>query len=236
MDGRPTFMMRRYRLSGRGCRRVGDMEVEGDGEGEGEGEAAAAPSAAVEKRRRRSRYMVARRSGGFVRAARERGFRGKGKKGSQRELGRNGQKPKDPTGYGKASAKPPRATPFAMASLFAAGRRLLSLGRRGVLLPVPRSRAVATSSRSNSEEERPPQSLQSTLWPLGHPCTLLVPEIELWAARPRNRLRAVELQRIVRELRKRHRHRQALEVNTVLLLSFLGCLLWGLAHGRYSMK
>ncbi|CAD6213107.1 unnamed protein product [Miscanthus lutarioriparius] len=104
-----------------------------------------------------------------------------------------------------------------MASLFAATRRLLSLGRRGGLLPVPPSRAVATSSRSNSAEERPPparpQSLQSTLWPLGHPGTLLVPEIELWAARPRNRLRAVELQRIVRELRKRRRHRQALEVS-----------------------
>ena len=111
-----------------------------------------------------------------------------------------------------------------MASLFAATRRLLSLGRRGGLLPVPPSRAVATSSRSNSEEERPPparpQSLQSTLWPLGHPGTLLVPEIELWAARPRNRLRAVELQRIVRELRKRRRHRQALEVDTALLFSF----------------
>ena len=89
---------------------------------------------------------------------------------------------------------------------------------------MPPSRAVATSSRSNSEEERPPparpQSLQSTLWPLGHPGTLLVPEIELWAARPRNRLRAVELQRIVRELRKRRRHRQALEVDTALLFSF----------------
>ena len=222
MDGRPTFMMRRYRSSGRGCRRVGDMEMEG--EGEVEGEAAAASSAAVEKQRRRSRYMVARRSGGFVRAARVRGFRGKGKKGSRRELGRNGQKPKGPTGYGKASAKPPTATPFAMASLFAATRRLLSLGRRGGLLPVPPSRAVATSSRSNSAEERPPparpQSLQSTLWPLGHPGTLLVPEIELWAARPRNRLRAVELQRIVRELRKRRRHRQALEVDTALLFSF----------------
>lgn len=73
------------------------------------------------------------------------------------------------------------------------------------------------SSRSNSAEERPPParslSLDSTLFPLGHPSTLLVPEIELWAARPRNLLRAVELQRIVKELRKRRRHRQALEVS-----------------------
>jgi hypothetical protein len=43
-------------------------------------------------------------------------------------------------------------------------------------------------------EERP-RSLQSRLWPLGHPGTLLVSEIELWVAWPRNRLRAVELQR-----------------------------------------
>nr|ACG44832.1 hypothetical protein [Zea mays] len=108
-----------------------------------------------------------------------------------------------------------------MASLFAPARRLLSLGRRrhrrGGQLPVP------PSSRSNSAEERPPParslSLDSTLFPLGHPSTLLVPEIELWAARPRNLLRAVELQRIVKELRKRRRHRQALEVDTSLLLS-----------------
>ena len=89
---------------------------------------------------------------------------------------------------------------------------------------MPPSRAVATSSRSNSAEERPPparpQSLQSTLWPLGHPGTLLVPEIELWAARPGNLLRAVDLRRIVKELRTRRRHRQALEVDTALLLPF----------------
>lgn len=77
MLGRPTFMMRRYSSSGRCCRGVEDMEVEGGGEEEA---AAAEPSAAMEKLRRKSRYMVARRSGGFVRAARVRGFRRKGKK------------------------------------------------------------------------------------------------------------------------------------------------------------
>ncbi|XP_062205063.1 pentatricopeptide repeat-containing protein At4g21705, mitochondrial-like [Phragmites australis] len=104
---------------------------------------------------------------------------------------------------------------MASSSLFAAARRLLRLGRgRSGLL---HSRAAASSTLSNSAEKRPPParppSLQSTLWPLGHPGTLLVPEIERWAARPGNRLRAVELQRVVKELRKRRRHRQALEVS-----------------------
>jgi hypothetical protein len=120
-------------------------------------------------------------------------------------------------------AEPPPATPFAMASssLFAAARRLLSLGRRGGLVPVPPSRAVVSSSRSNSAEEGTPPArptnLRSTLWPLGKPGTLLVPEIEMWATRSGNRLRAVELQRIVKELRTHRRHRQALEVDTALL-------------------
>ncbi|KAJ1294955.1 hypothetical protein BS78_01G186200 [Paspalum vaginatum] len=106
---------------------------------------------------------------------------------------------------------------MASSSLFAAARRLIRLGRRGGLAAVPPSRAAALSSRSNSEDNGPPQArrlgLQSTLWPLGHPGTLLVPEIELWAARHGNRLRSVELQRIVKELRKRRRHTQALEVS-----------------------
>ncbi|TKV93061.1 hypothetical protein SEVIR_9G201700v4 [Setaria viridis] len=105
---------------------------------------------------------------------------------------------------------------MASSSLFAAARRLLRLGGRG-RSGMPPSRAAASSSRSNSKEKRPPRarplSLQSRLWPLGHPGTLLVPEIELWAARPGNRLRSVELLSIVKELRKRRRHRQALEVS-----------------------
>jgi len=107
---------------------------------------------------------------------------------------------------------------MASSSLFAAARRLLRLGGRGRSW-IPPSRAAASSSRTNSEEKRPlparPRSLQSTLWPLGHPGTLLVPEIELWAARPGNRFRAVELQRIVKELRRRRRPRQALEVDAL---------------------
>ncbi|OEL35308.1 Pentatricopeptide repeat-containing protein [Dichanthelium oligosanthes] len=100
---------------------------------------------------------------------------------------------------------------MASSSLFAATCRLLRLGRGRS--GIPKSRAAASSSHNNSEEKRPP-SLQSTMWPLGDPSTLLVPEIELWSARPGNRLCAVELQRIVKELRKRHPHRrQALEVS-----------------------
>ena len=110
---------------------------------------------------------------------------------------------------------------MASSSLFAAARRLLSLGRRGGLLPVPPSRAVANSYLSNSAEEGKPPArspiLRYMLWPLGKPGTLLVPEIELWAARPGNRLGEVDLRRIVKELRTRRRHRQALEVDTALL-------------------
>ncbi|KAL6883534.1 hypothetical protein ACP4OV_010948 [Aristida adscensionis] len=111
---------------------------------------------------------------------------------------------------------------MASSSLFAAARRLLRAGRRGGLLPVLPYRA-ASSSPSPSPSPRSPSAdkprparplgLQSTLWPLGHPGKLLVPEIEAWAARPGNRFRPVELERIVKELRKRRRYRQALEVS-----------------------
>ncbi|KAF2923750.1 hypothetical protein DAI22_07g217300 [Oryza sativa Japonica Group] len=117
----------------------------------------------------------------------------------------------------------------ASSSFLAAGRRLIRLGC-GRLLPAGHARshgstpaliraAAAASSpaspRGHSGGRKParPPSLQSTLWPLGHPGTLLVPEIERWAAKPGNRLRHVELERIVKELRKRRRHRQALEVS-----------------------
>jgi hypothetical protein len=109
-------------------------------------------------------------------------------------------------------------------SLFAATRRLLRFGcGRSRLLTglVPRA-ADAYPCRYSTDNPRPARALglQSTLYPLGHPGTLLVPEIELWAARPGNRLRPVELQRIVKELRKRRRHRQALEVQLCLLFFF----------------
>lgn len=88
-------------------------------------------------------------------------------------------------------------------SLVAAARRLLRLCRvRSRLLPGLLPRAAASSPCGYSTEKRRPVrplGLQSTLAPLGHPSTLLVPEIELWAARPGNRIRAVELQRIVKE-------------------------------------
>lgn len=127
----------------------------------------------------------------------------------------------------------PQLTPMAASSSFlAAGRRLIRLGC-GRLLPAGHARshgstpaliraAAAASSpaspRGHSGGRKParPPSLQSTLWPLGHPGTLLVPEIERWAAKPGNRLRHVELERIVKELRKRRRHRQALEVTPPL--------------------
>ncbi|GJN19798.1 hypothetical protein PR202_gb07107 [Eleusine coracana subsp. coracana] len=109
---------------------------------------------------------------------------------------------------------------MASSSLLAATRRLLRLGRgRSRLLPGLLPRAAASSPCGYSTEKRRPArplGLQSTLSPLGHPGTLLVPEIELWAARPGNHIRPVELQRIVKELRKRRRHRQALEVGTAI--------------------
>jgi hypothetical protein len=126
------------------------MEVEG----EVEGEAAAAPSAAVEKRRRRSRYMVARRSGGSVRAARVRGFRGKGKKGSRRELGRNGQKPKAPRATAKAapSRQRPRHSPWPLSSPQRAACSALAAAEDSSpwppLAPLP-PRLAATARRSD---------------------------------------------------------------------------------------
>lgn len=113
---------------------------------------------------------------------------------------------------------------MASSSLFAAGRRLVRLGRDRLfhcrsrshnpapLLLPPRTASSPRSYSSERPQRRSP-SLQSTLWPLGHPGTLLVPEIERWAEKPGNRLRPVELERVVKELRKRRRHRQALEVS-----------------------
>ncbi|TVU32132.1 hypothetical protein EJB05_23851 [Eragrostis curvula] len=105
---------------------------------------------------------------------------------------------------------------MASSSLVAAARRLLRAGGGSRILPSLLPHSAASSPRGYSSEKQTPArplSLQSSLYPLGHPGTLLVPEIELWAAKPRNRLRPVELQRIVKELRKRRRHRQALEIS-----------------------
>jgi hypothetical protein len=112
---------------------------------------------------------------------------------------------------------------MASSSIFAAGRRLLRLGRGRLFhgrsrsdnptpLLIPPRAASSPRGYSSERPQRRAPSLQSTLWPLGHPGTLLVPEIERWAAKPGNRLRPVELERVVKELRKRRRHRQALEV------------------------
>ncbi|XP_020093505.1 pentatricopeptide repeat-containing protein At4g21705, mitochondrial-like [Ananas comosus] len=68
-------------------------------------------------------------------------------------------------------------------------------------------------SSSYCTKRAPPRpSLQSTIWPLGHPSISLVPEIERWIDKG-NSARPVELQNVVRELRKRRRFKQALEVS-----------------------
>ncbi|GJM91137.1 hypothetical protein PR202_ga07483 [Eleusine coracana subsp. coracana] len=106
--------------------------------------------------------------------------------------------------------------PDGLSSLLAAARACSARPRQGRppprLLPR-RGRLVACGYSTEKRRPARPLGLQSTLSPLGHPGTLLVPEIELWAARPGNRIRPVELQRIVKELRKRRRHRQALEIS-----------------------
>ncbi|WOL05853.1 pentatricopeptide repeat-containing protein [Canna indica] len=50
------------------------------------------------------------------------------------------------------------------------------------------------------------------IWPLGDPSINLTPELERWTARVHS-VRPVELQNVIRELRKRRRYRQALEVS-----------------------
>ncbi|XP_038976180.1 pentatricopeptide repeat-containing protein At4g21705, mitochondrial [Phoenix dactylifera] len=67
-------------------------------------------------------------------------------------------------------------------------------------------------SRSYCMKKAPRQTLQSMIWPLGHPSVSLAPELDRWVEK-RNRVRLVELHNIIRELRKRRRYNQALEVS-----------------------
>lgn len=81
-----------------------------------------------------------------------RGFRGKGKKLSQRELGRNGQKPKAPrpTDYGKPADEPPSATPWPLSSPRHAACSALAAAATAAedSSPCP-PRLVATARRSD---------------------------------------------------------------------------------------
>ncbi|EHA8587815.1 putative pentatricopeptide repeat-containing protein, mitochondrial [Cocos nucifera] len=61
-------------------------------------------------------------------------------------------------------------------------------------------------------KKAPRPTLQSMIWPLGHPSVSLAPELDHWVEKG-NRVRLVELRNIIRALRKRRRYKQALEVH-----------------------
>lgn len=73
--------------------------------------------------------------------------------------------------------------------------------------------AVAIGSRNRSyytsRSKKP--SLYSKISPLGNPSTSVVPVLDDWVYK-KNKVRVGELQRIVRDLRKRSRFSQALQV------------------------
>ncbi|KAI9120603.1 hypothetical protein K1719_007636 [Acacia pycnantha] len=70
--------------------------------------------------------------------------------------------------------------------------------------------SIASRSYYTSRIRKP--SLYNKISPLGSPSTSVVPELEDWVYKG-NKIRVAELQRIVRDLRKRRRFTQALEVS-----------------------
>ncbi|KAF5742271.1 pentatricopeptide repeat-containing protein [Tripterygium wilfordii] len=67
-------------------------------------------------------------------------------------------------------------------------------------------------SRCYSTSRRSKEALYSKISPLGNPSTSLVPELDSWVS-DGNKVRVSELQRIIRDLRKRKRFTQALQVS-----------------------
>ncbi|KAJ6833991.1 pentatricopeptide repeat-containing protein, mitochondrial isoform X1 [Iris pallida] len=66
--------------------------------------------------------------------------------------------------------------------------------------------------KSSSSSNTKPETISSLVLPLGHPSISVTPELGRWVHRGKP-LRPVELQHLVRELRKRRRCTQALEVS-----------------------
>ncbi|KAJ6811453.1 pentatricopeptide repeat-containing protein isoform X1, mitochondrial [Iris pallida] len=66
--------------------------------------------------------------------------------------------------------------------------------------------------KSSSSNNTKPETISSLVLPLGHPSISVTPELDRWVHRGKP-LRPVELQHLVRELRKRRRCAQALEVS-----------------------
>ncbi|RZS08416.1 hypothetical protein BHM03_00039387 [Ensete ventricosum] len=94
--------------------------------------------------------------------------------------------------------------------------RLLSRALQ-IRLRCSGSPLAAGSSRHFCTARAPQKTLQSMIWPLGHPSVNLAPELDRWVARG-HRVRLVELQYVIRELRKLRRYKQALEVRVSLLV------------------
>ncbi|THU73489.1 hypothetical protein C4D60_Mb04t23380 [Musa balbisiana] len=96
------------------------------------------------------------------------------------------------------------STVFSVARLL---RRALQIRLRCSGSPL-----AAGSSRHFCTARAPRTTLQSMIWPLGHPSVSLEPVLDRWVARG-HRVRLVELHHLIRELRKRRRYQQALEVS-----------------------
>ncbi|PKA51021.1 Pentatricopeptide repeat-containing protein [Apostasia shenzhenica] len=92
--------------------------------------------------------------------------------------------------------------------------RLKTVLRVARLLLSSSPLAPAAAKSYCSKTSRPPRrrSLAAIVYPLGHPSINLSPELDRWVA-DGNPLRIVEIQNLVRDLRRRRRHKQALELN-----------------------
>lgn len=80
---------------------------------------------------------------------------------------------------------------------------------------------ISVFSRSYYTTKR--VTLYSKISPLGDPSISLVPELENWVQHG-NKVRVGELQRIIRDLRRRNRFGQALEVCNFVVSSTFSCL------------
>lgn len=88
-------------------------------------------------------------------------------------------------------------------------RKTLAMASKVLRRVVAQIANARSRSYYTSRTKKP--SLYSKISPLGNPSTSVVPELDDWVYKG-NKVRVAELQRIVRDLRKRRRFAQALEV------------------------
>lgn len=102
-------------------------------------------------------------------------------------------------------------------SLFTLANRLRAATQARIRIQLPILQSLSSTHPYCTQARGPPgPSLAKTILPLGHPSISIVPELDRWVHLG-NKVRKVELQNLVRDLRRRRRYKQALEVRLFAL-------------------